>query len=77
MSITVKYFARLREQLGRSEEQLPASAGDSVAAIWKAATGTDSLPDGILMAVNLTYAKVDTPVQDGDEVGFFPPVTGG
>ncbi len=77
MSITVKYFARLREQLGRSEEQLPATAGDSVGAIWKAATGTEQLPDSILVAVNLSYAKADTPVQDGDEVGFFPPVTGG
>ncbi len=77
MPITVKYFARLREQLGRSEEQLPASAGNSVGAIWKAATGNNSLPDSILVAVNLNYAKGDTPVQDGDEVGFFPPVTGG
>jgi molybdopterin synthase sulfur carrier subunit len=29
------------------------------------------------MAVNMDYAQADQPVRDGDEVAFFPPVTGG
>jgi sulfur-carrier protein len=28
-------------------------------------------------AVNLEYARLDTPVRDGDEVAFLPPVSGG
>jgi molybdopterin converting factor small subunit len=31
----------------------------------------------LLYAVNMEYAKLDTPVAEGDEVAFFPPVTGG
>ena len=29
------------------------------------------------VAVNVEYAKLDTPVHDGDEVAFLPPVSGG
>ena len=31
----------------------------------------------LLAAVNLEHARLESPVRDGDEVGFFPPVTGG
>ncbi len=35
------------------------------------------LPDNILSAINMEYVKADARVKDGDEVAFFPPVTGG
>jgi sulfur-carrier protein len=35
------------------------------------------MPESMLAAVNMEYAELDFPVQDGDEVAFFPPVTGG
>ena len=35
------------------------------------------MPDNVLAAVNMVYAGLDAVVQDGDEVAFFPPVTGG
>ena len=35
------------------------------------------LPDNVLAARNMEYVKVDCPLADGDEVAFFPPVTGG
>jgi molybdopterin converting factor small subunit len=35
------------------------------------------MPGNILMAVNQEYAEADQFVSDGDEVAFFPPVTGG
>jgi molybdopterin synthase sulfur carrier subunit len=45
--------------------------------VWaKVAIDTD-LPSNLLVAVNLEYADMNHRVNDGDEVAFFPPVTGG
>jgi len=79
MSITVKYFASLRERLGRTEDQLELSGEDStVAEIWQRVSVSEpELPDNILTAINMEYVKPDARVKDGDEVAFFPPVTGG
>ena len=79
MSITVKYFAGLREILGRSEERLDIGAGDiTVAELWEQVAGRQqSLPHNVLTAINMEYVKADARVRDGDEVAFFPPVTGG
>lgn len=48
-----------------------------MADIWARAGGGEALPENVLMAVNLEYVDADHPVEDGDEVAFFPPVTGG
>ncbi|POZ53736.1 MoaD/ThiS family protein [Methylovulum psychrotolerans] len=77
MSIKVRYFASLKEQLGRSDETLPAVGIASVRQVWTAANPQQPLPDNILAAVNMDYADLDSPVRAGDEVAFFPPVTGG
>lgn len=83
--VTVLYFARLRETLGKSSEQvaLPASVRDleGLRALLVARGGTweQELAPGkpVRAAVNQTMAVGDAPVADGDEVAFFPPVTGG
>ena len=79
MSITVKYFASLRETLGRSEDRVDAGNGPiTVAELWDKVAGEhNSLPDNVLTAINMEYVKADARVKDGDEVAFFPPVTGG
>jgi molybdopterin synthase sulfur carrier subunit len=77
MPITVRYFASLGDTLGRQEDTLPAGAAITVAEVWKQATGNKAMPSNILMAVNQEYAESDQTVTDGDEVAFFPPVTGG
>ena len=79
MSITVKYFASLREVLGRSEDNLEIRNGSiTVSELWEKVAGKQkSLPDNVLTAINMEYVKPDTRVKDGDEVAFFPPVTGG
>ena len=74
--ITVKYFASLREEMGRSEDGFDAGPLHTVADVWRAAAGDRPLED-MLCAVNRRYAKPGTQVADGDEVAFFPPVTGG
>ncbi len=77
MSITVRYFARLRERMGRDEDVLEAEGINSVADAWARAAPGIELPANTLAAVNLSYADVDAAVKDGDEIAFFPPVTGG
>lgn len=75
MPIQVKFFASLREQLGRSDTEI--ATVNTVAEAWQQATDGKPLPERILVAVNLDYATLDSAVKDGDEVAFFPPVTGG
>jgi molybdopterin synthase sulfur carrier subunit len=74
--ITVRYFASIRERLGRAEDSLEASAAHTVAEVWRRVSA-EPLPANALVAVNQEYARLETPVQAGDEVAFFPPVTGG
>jgi sulfur-carrier protein len=77
MTIKVRYFASLRESLGRSEDCLTATGLVSVREVWQQLNSTLPLPSNILAAVNMEYVALDHNVQDGDEVAFFPPVTGG
>ena len=84
MNVKVLYFAGLREAVGQSSEQLALSAGiGSVGQLhahlaarggaWEALARTKNLR----IAVNQQMAAMDAPLKDGDEVAFFPPVTGG
>jgi sulfur-carrier protein len=78
MTIHVRYFASLREQFGCAEEQLSVDGIETVADVWSRVTEGQSVSAGsVLYAVNMAYAEADTSVDDGDEVAFFPPVTGG
>ncbi len=77
MSIKVRFFARLREQLGQSEMDLSATAVTTVLQVWQQSTRQPELATNILAAVNMQYVHADHAVHDGDEVAFFPPVTGG
>jgi sulfur-carrier protein len=85
VKVKVLYFAALREQLGTPGEEieLPAGVG-TVAALrshlrgrggaWELALADAKL---IRMAVNQDMAPPSTAIRAGDEVAFFPPVTGG
>ncbi len=75
MSITVKFFARLREQVGKAE--LTLDNVSDVQSAWDQATENMSMPDNTLCAINMEYMDATAAVKDGDEVAFFPPVTGG
>ena len=77
MNIKVKYFASLREQIGRSGDDLHISEPLTAIEVWKQATGKERLSDGLLIALNHEYISDDVLVNDGDEIAFFPPVTGG
>ncbi|MEN8260098.1 MAG: molybdopterin converting factor subunit 1 [Pseudomonadota bacterium] len=77
MSIRVRYFASLRERVGRGEDEIEAEGVATVADVWTRLNQDLKLPENVLFAVNMDYAGADAPVRDGDEVAFFPPVTGG
>jgi len=77
MSIKVRYFASLKENLGRSEDELEQAENLTVLMVWERLNETKPLPGNTLVAVNMEYVGLDCTVQDGDEVAFFPPVTGG
>ncbi|MCM8596431.1 molybdopterin converting factor subunit 1 [Accumulibacter sp.] len=80
----ILYFASLREALGRASEQieLPPGVGDVTGLIaFLAARGGPweqlATLGNLRCAVNQEMAKPDSPVTGGDEVAFFPPVSGG
>ena len=83
--LNVLYFARLRESLGRETERLdlPPDVADiaGLTALLRArgdAWERELAPGrSWRVAVNQDMAHAGTPVRDGDEVAFFPPVTGG
>ncbi len=77
MTIIVKFFASLREQVGLTEVQIELTELKTVGEVWAQVCDNAPLPIHILMAVNKEYSNQETRVQDGDEVAFFPPVTGG
>jgi sulfur-carrier protein len=81
--ITLQYFARYREALGMGDEKLAWNASRSTLRALRdelVARGDawSVLDDSRLMcARNQQMCKLDEPVEDGDEIAFFPPVTGG
>lgn len=77
MPVNVKYFASLREAIGRSSDQITVAGTMTVEEIWQQATNDLDRPERLLAAINQEYASFTQEVKDGDEVAFFPPVTGG
>jgi sulfur-carrier protein len=83
--IEILYFARLRERLGLDRERLalPAEVGTVAellshlrtrGAIWAECLGEG---ERVMASVNQALARPHTALGEGDEVAFFPPVTGG
>ncbi|MCG9712820.1 molybdopterin synthase sulfur carrier subunit [Shewanella insulae] len=82
--INVLFFAQVRELLGESTIEVEASTQTTTAEGLRALLaakddkwGKVLASDKLLVAVNQTISSWDTQVEDGDEVAFFPPVTGG
>lgn len=86
--ITVRYFARFRERLGLSEETVALSEDMQTlpalrrllatrGPVWAELVGPAAT--ALMLAINqeLFEAGREVQLQDGDEVAFFPPVTGG
>jgi molybdopterin synthase sulfur carrier subunit len=85
LKIKVLYFASIRETLGRDAEDLDLPAGIATIAALRSHLQTrggawaEALAEGKLLraAVNQDMAQPAASIKAGDEVAFFPPVTGG
>jgi molybdopterin synthase sulfur carrier subunit len=77
MSIKVRYFASLKDLMGRSEEEIIFVNRVSVKDVLIQVSENRNIPQNILAAINMEYVEFEAKVADGDEVAFFPPVTGG
>mgnify|MGYP001766020488 CR=1 FL=1 len=82
MSVQILYFAGLKEKLGTAAETVELPAGiATVGALrdWLVGQGREGLATAknLRCAVNQDMAKLDASIKDGDEIAFFPPVTGG
>lgn len=85
MALQILYFAWLRERIGLAEERVePPEAVADVAELvtWLRSRGAgyaEALADTarVRCAVNQEFANLGTAVSPGDEVAFFPPITGG
>jgi sulfur-carrier protein len=81
----ILYFAWVREAVGKPEEDLNlpegvASVSDLVAWLKQQDTGYETAfanNAAVRVAVNQEYVDFDHGVSNGDEIAFFPPVTGG
>ncbi len=77
MSIQVRFFASLADHVGKRYEVLDSDGIHTVQDVWTKSVQNQAAPDNALVAINQQYAKFDAVVGDGDEIAFFPPVTGG
>ena len=81
MRVTVRLFARLRDLAGTGELSRDVSAPATVQTVWNALVAEMPLlveyERTMSVAVNAEYARMAASVNDGDEVAFLPPVSGG
>lgn len=81
MTVRTLFFASYRDLAGADELELEVVPGSSVrelVALLRARGGSWSrLPEEPVVAVNMEYASLSTPLGEGDEVAFIPPVSGG
>lgn len=77
MSIRVLFFASLREKMGRASDELDAGSVHTVSEAWAELAKGEAMPPNLLMAINQEYVTSHAHLKDGDELAFFPPVTGG
>lgn len=83
MKIKLKFFASIREGIGHSDEDMDTTAttvgGVRDALISRGAPYSEVLARDRVLRCAFAYTMVDesTPISEGGEVAFFPPVTGG
>ena len=81
MRVTLRLFARLRDLSGKSELTLDVPAGSDAQSVWNGLAleypALAPYTGSVSCAINEEYAKLTTRLEDGDEVAFLPPVSGG
>lgn len=85
MTVTLRYFAWVREKVGRAEERVELPAGiHTIADLidWQLTRGPEfvaafSRRDVVRVAIDQTHARSEAGIEGAREIAFFPPVTGG
>lgn len=81
MSLHIHFFASLSDITGMRETSMDAAGHTSVISIFekfaKDFPALESYRGSVLFAVNSEFARPESAVHDGDEIAFFPPVSGG
>ncbi len=81
MSIRVLFFASLADIAGTRETSLDAAGFPDVKSVFEKFTrdfpSFEGYRSSVLFSLNSEFARPGTPVKDGDEIAFFPPVSGG
>lgn len=85
MTVTLRYFAWVRERTGLAEEEIELPAGVATAAElinWLKGRGPEfahafERPEVIRVAIDMRHVKASAPIAGAREIAFFPPVTGG
>ncbi len=85
MIVTIRYFAWVREKMGRAEERLELPDGLVTVAdlvLWLKARGAEyeeafRRADLVRAALDMNHVKPSAPIAGAKEIAFFPPVTGG
>ncbi len=78
MQISIKYFASLRELIGETSGSIDIEEHTTVHDLWIEIIRRKNIEfDNVMMTVNMEYVKPERQLKAGDEVAFFPPVTGG
>jgi molybdopterin converting factor subunit 1 len=81
MSIRVLFFASLADIVGSREVRLNAGDFTDMDSVYNRFAGDfpalKAYRNSVLFALNSEFTRPDSPVHDGDEIAFFPPVSGG
>ena len=81
VKVKVRYFAALRRASGVEEEDLEIDEGTTLEMLLRSIIerrpAISGLSDVALFSVNLEHSEAGQVLQDGDEVGIFPPLSGG
>ncbi|NJN16460.1 MAG: molybdopterin converting factor [Oscillochloris sp.] len=81
MQVTIRFFAGHRDIVGRSEQIVTIAPDATVGMVWEQLVAAYPRLAGytgrLLYAVNQEFSTLDSPLHDGDEVAFIPPVSGG
>ena len=81
MKVRLLFFAVLRDITGKNETEVSVAEGTRAADIWNSLrrehASLASYAKPPMIAINEDYATPETPLRDGDELVFIPPVAGG
>jgi molybdopterin synthase sulfur carrier subunit len=85
MKLKLRYFAWVRERVGKPEEDIEVPAGIVTVAelmVWLSSRGEEYAyafenPNVIRAAINRSHVKPQSPIKGAGEIAFFPPMTGG